>query len=113
MVAINKGDLEAAMRLYEPDAVIVAQPGQVARGKDAVRAAIAGFIALKPALKGEAHQLVGTENIALYCSKWSLTGTGPDGKKIEMAGASSDVLRRQPDGRWLVAIDNPWGTAIV
>jgi ketosteroid isomerase-like protein len=50
MQAINKGDLEAAMSLYEQDAIIV---------------------------------------------------------------ASSDVLRRQADGRWLVAIDNPWGTGII
>jgi uncharacterized protein (TIGR02246 family) len=113
MVAINKGDLEAAMRLYEPDAVIVAQPGNIARGKDAVRGAIAGFIALKPALKGEAFQVVEAGNIALYCSRWSLTGTGPDGKGVEMSGMSSDVLRKQPDGRWLVSIDNPWGTSIV
>jgi ketosteroid isomerase-like protein len=94
MAAINKGDLDAAVRLYEPDAVIVAQPGNIARGMDAVRAALAGFIALKPALKSEAHQVVEAGIIAL-------------------SGASSDVLRRQPDGRWLVAIDNPWGTAIV
>jgi uncharacterized protein (TIGR02246 family) len=113
MAAINKGDLEAAMRLYEPDAVIVAQPGNIARGMDAVRAALAGFVALKPALKSEAHQVVEAGNIALLCSKWSLVGTAPDGKRVEMSGASSDVLRRQPDGRWLVAIDNPWGTAIV
>ncbi len=113
MAAINKGDLNAASSLYEPDAVIVAQPGNIARGKDAVRAALAGFIALKPALKGEAFQVVEAGNIALYCSRWSLVGTAPDGKRVEMAGVSSDVLRRQPDGRWLVAIDNPWGTGIV
>lgn len=113
MIAINKGDVEAAMRLYEPDAVIVAQPGQIARGRDAVRAAVAGFIALKPTLKGQAYQVVEAGNTALYCSKWSLVGTAPDGKRVEMSGASSDVLRKQPDGRWLVAVDNPWGTAIV
>lgn len=113
MMAINRGDLEAAMRLYEPDAVIVAQPGSIARGKDAVRAAIAGFIALKPALKGHAHEVVEAGNTALYCARWSLVGTAPDGKRVEMSGMSSDVLRRQPDGRWLVAVDNPWGTSIV
>jgi uncharacterized protein (TIGR02246 family) len=111
--AISNGDLEAAMRLYEPDAVIVAQPGNIARGRDAVHAAIAGFIALKPVLKSEAFEVVEAGNIALFCSRWSLVGTAPDGNKVEISGESSDVLRRQPDGRWLVAIDNPWGPSIV
>ena len=113
MAAINKGDMDAAMGLYELDAVIVAQPGNIARGRDTVRTALAGFIALKPALKSEAHQVVEAGNLALFCSKWSLVGTAPDGKRVEMSGMSADVLRRQPDGRWLVAIDNPWGTGIL
>lgn len=112
IAAMHNGDLDAAMRMYEPDAVIVAQPGQIARGRDAVRAALAGFIALKPK-KTEAYQVVEAGNTALYCSKWSLVGTSPDGKRVEMGGMSSDVLRKQPDGGWLVAIDNPWGTSIV
>ena len=51
--------------------------------------------------------------MALFCSKWSLTGTGPDGKPMQLGGLSSDILRRQADGTWLIAIDNPWGTAIL
>lgn len=113
MDAINRGDADAVLSLYEPDAAIVVQPGQVARGTAAVRSAIEGFIAFKPALKGTAHQIVEAGDIALYCAKWTLTGTFPDGKPLEMSGASSDVLRRQPDGRWLVAVDNPWGTEIL
>jgi uncharacterized protein (TIGR02246 family) len=113
MQAINKGDLEAAMSLYEQDAIIVAQPGNIARGKDAVRGALAGFISLKPSLRGQAHQVVEAGDIALCCARWTLVGTSPDGEKVEMSGASSDVLRRQADGRWLVAIDNPWGTGII
>ena len=51
--------------------------------------------------------------VALYSSKWTLVGTSPEGKQVEMSGTSSDVLRQQKDGRWLVAVDNPWGTSIV
>ena len=40
-------------------------------------------------------------------------GTGPNGMTVEMAGKSSDVLRRQPDGTWLIAVDNPWGTEVL
>ena len=111
--AINQGDLDKALSFYEPDAVLIAQPGTIARGRDAIRTALAGFISLKPSLKGQAHQIVEAGNTALYCSRWTLVGTSPDGKRVEMGGTSSDVLRRQSDGRWLVAVDNPWGTSIV
>lgn len=111
--AINKGETDAALNLYEPDAVFVVQPGKIERGKDAIRVALEGFISLRPSLKGEATKVVEAGDIALYCSRWTLVGTSPDGKRVEMNGISSDVLRRQTDGRWLVAVDNPWGTSIV
>jgi len=111
--AINRGDIEAALDLYEPDAVLVAQPGQIARGRASIRDALARFVSLKPTLRGQSQQLVDSGNIVLYCSRWTLTGTSPDGGKVEMAGVSSDILRRQSDGRWLILIDNPWGTSIL
>jgi len=110
--AINKGEIETALSFYEPGAAFVVQPGKIVHGKDAIRAAIEGFVSLKPSLKGEAPQLVEVGDIALYCSKWTLVGTSLDSKRVEMNGVSSDVLRRQTDGRWLVAVDNPWGTSI-
>jgi len=30
-----------------------------------------------------------------------------------MSGESSDILRRHKDGRWLIALDNPWGAQIL
>ena len=111
--AINQGNADRALSFYEPGAVLIAQPGSIARGKDAIRAALDGFISLKPLLKGESPEIVEAGDIALYCSRWTLIGTSPDGKRVEMGGNSSDVLRKQTDGRRLVVVDNPWGTDIV
>ena len=41
--------------------------------------------------------------------QWQLGMTGPDGKPVELAGRSVEVVRREPDGRWLFAIDEPFG----
>jgi ketosteroid isomerase-like protein len=49
----------------------------------------------------------------LALTRWTLDGVGPDGAAIQMRGESSDVLRRQADGRWLVALDNPWGVSLL
>ncbi|HEU4353190.1 MAG TPA: SgcJ/EcaC family oxidoreductase [Burkholderiales bacterium] len=111
--AINRGDLDAAVALYEKDAVMVAQPGQLARGTAEMRNALAGFIALKPALRMEAQRVVEAGDVALYLGRWSLRGTDPSGQPVAMSGESSDILRRQNDGRWLIALDNPWGTQIL
>lgn len=33
---------------------------------------------------------------------------------MPLAGnVSVNILRHQPDGNWLIALDNPWGTNIV
>jgi ketosteroid isomerase-like protein len=38
--AINRGDLEATLALYEPEAVLVVRPGQVATGTAALRSPV-------------------------------------------------------------------------
>ena len=116
--AINHGDLAAMLNLFEHDAILIVQalagqPEQIARGWDAIRGAYAGFVSLKPTLRRQAQQVVEAGNIALHCSKWTLIATSPDGKKMERTGTSSDVLRKQPDGQWLILIYNPYGTGIV
>lgn len=39
--------------------------------------------------------------------------TGPAGNPVQINGRSSAILRRQADGNWLIALDNPWGTDVV
>ena len=111
--AMNNGDLETALTFYEPGASLVVKPGVVATGTVALREALAGFVALKPTLTTESQQVMEAGDVALYCSRWSLRGTDPAGNPVHMGGRSSDVLRRQRDGNWLIALDNPWGTDIV
>ena len=111
--AITTGDLERAVAAYEPGASLVVQPGEVVTGAEALREALSRFIALKPTMATEAHQLIQSGDIAQYISHWSLKGRDPDGKEIQMKGTSSDILRRQADGRWLIVLDNPWGAALL
>jgi uncharacterized protein (TIGR02246 family) len=111
--AINRADLDAAVALYEPDAVLVSQPDQLARGSAAIREAMKGFIALRPTLSTSASHVIESGDVALYLSRWSLSGVAPDGSSVAMGGVSSDVLRRRADGRWMIALDNPWGAGVL
>lgn len=113
VLAINRGDLTTAVALYESNAVLVVRPGQLARGAAEIRDALAGFVALKATLQSEAQQVLEAHDVALYLGRWSLRGTDPRGQAVLLSGESTDVLRRQPDGRWLIALDNPWGSQLL
>jgi uncharacterized protein (TIGR02246 family) len=107
----NAGDLDGLMTLYEPDAVVMPQPGQTVSGYAAIREAFAGFLALKPKFTLQFQTALECGDLALVFSRWTLEGTAPDGSAISLAGQTSDVVRRQPGGQWLFAIDNPFGGA--
>jgi uncharacterized protein (TIGR02246 family) len=111
--AFNNGDVDAAVALYEPNATLVAQPGQVATGTTALREAQNDFLAMKPTLTMGKHELITAGDLALSVVRWTLTGTDPDGAPVQMEGTTSDVLRQQADGSWLFVIDNPWGAGIL
>src|SRR5437867_8138921 len=105
--AFNSGNVDAVLALYESNAVLVAPPGQLASGIDAIREALQGFLVLKGKLAIESRYCIRAGDTALTSSKWSLRGTGPDGKPIEMGAKSAEVVRRQTDGRWLYILDHP------
>jgi uncharacterized protein (TIGR02246 family) len=102
-------DLDALVELYEPDAAFAPRPGEAVAGRDAIREALRGFLALEPRMTGEIERVLLAGGTALVANRWVLTGTQPDGTAVEMAGVSADVLRRRADGSWGIAIDDPWG----
>jgi uncharacterized protein (TIGR02246 family) len=106
---LNAGNLDGLMSLYEQQATLTPQPGQVVVGASAVREALQGFLAMKPTMKLDTKVLAHTGDLALMTSRWALAGTGPDGKPVQLAGESVEVVRRQMDATWLFAIDTPWG----
>jgi ketosteroid isomerase-like protein len=84
--ALNAGDLDGLLALYEPNAAFTSQPGRVVQGTAAIREAIAGFLSLKPSMALETKVLAEAGGIALLTSRWRLTGTGPDGAAVELTG---------------------------
>jgi len=106
---LGSGDLDGIIALYEPSACLVPEPGQVLHGAAAIREGIAGFLALKPTMHVESETVVQADDVAIVYTKWSLSGTGPDGGAVDMNGQATDVMLRQPDGTWLCVIDNPFG----
>jgi len=103
------GDLEGLLELYEDEATFVAEDGSASRGKGAIRAALSEMLAVDGELEMETRYAACCGDIALLSNTWRLTGTDADGAPVELSGQTSEVARRQPNGRWLLIVDHPWG----
>ena len=105
--ALNSGNLDVLVALYEPQASLSPQPGKVVTGSQAIREALSGLVASRPKMTLKPKSLAVSGEVALATAQWELSGTGPDGKPVHMAVRSVEVLRRQPDGIWRFVIDWP------
>jgi uncharacterized protein (TIGR02246 family) len=104
--AFNDRDLDAYVDSYEDDAAMIVPPqGGRATGKTAIRAGMAKIFELRPSLKMEVLQKHEANGLALIHSRWWLVGTVA-GERVEMSGRGTLVSRQQPDGRWLVVLEN-------
>ena len=110
--ALNAGNLEALVALYEPEAVLMPQPGKLVHGTAAIREALAQFVAGKPKISLKPRLNTYTSDLAVVSAHWELSMTGPDGKPVSMTGHSIEVMRRQANGTWLFAIDLPFGAVV-
>ena len=107
---INTGDLDSLMTLYEADACFATQPGQLAKSPESISQSLRNFINMNGKLDLKVKRVLQASDLALVITEWSFSGTGPDGKPVNMAAKSADVLRHQADGTWRFVIDTPWET---
>jgi ketosteroid isomerase-like protein len=94
----NRGNVSFLMTLYEKDACFASNPGQVVQGLESIRRSLQGFIDLKVKLGARVRRVIQACNLALLTTEWSIVGTEPDGKPINLTGRGTVVLRSQSDG---------------
>ncbi len=109
--AIEDGDIETAMSLYEADATFVVTPDQVVTGLDAIREVMQGFMDSQSTFDVEGITTVtsGDGSVAVLRAKGSATGPGPDGDPVTSPFHSIEIVRKQADGTWKFIIDDPGG----
>lgn len=109
--AVHRGDADAVLSLYEAGAAFVLHTGETISGVDAIRETVNGLLAMKPRMDLKTKKVIKGSDVALVYSDWTLSGTAEDGSAINIAGNTTLVLRKQPDGTWRLAIDDPgWST---
>ena len=107
--AYNTGDLEALVSLYDPKAAFVIKPGRVTESPAELRGAMQHLVALRGRLTVNPRTFIRSDDLVLVLGTFTLSGRRADGTAFERTSRFADVLRRQPDGRWLLAVDNPYG----
>ncbi|MEQ1565810.1 MAG: nuclear transport factor 2 family protein [Myxococcota bacterium] len=109
---LSRGDLPAMLAMYEPEAVFVPEPGRTVCGREEIGRALGAFLALRPAMTGRPVKTVTAGDTSIVHYRWELRGLTPAGEPVELAGTSTDVLRRRDDGTWGILVDDPWGSAV-
>lgn len=92
----NAGDVDGLVALYEPNAVVAFPPGSVATGHAEIRKMYEQFVAVAPVLTlGRLHPALVSDDLAMTVA----TQVNGD--------LTVEIARRQPDGSWLWAVDQP------
>lgn len=107
--AFRARDVDALLELYERDARLVLPDGSVVAGTTEIGEALRSLLLDDMDFELDPPVVVEAGDIAIVYARWKLRGTGANGERVELAGRSGDVFRRQPDGRWLLVIDNAFG----
>jgi uncharacterized protein (TIGR02246 family) len=105
---VNAGNLDALIDLYEPGASLLQADGSAAVGHAAIRKALGELLGSKPRIQMKTARIAKGDDLAVLYSEWLLATTGPSGAREELAGKSVEVVRRQADGSWRFAIDDPY-----
>jgi ketosteroid isomerase-like protein len=107
--AFNAGNLDGMVACYDAKAVFVIKPGRVTEGPAELRAALAYHLGLRARLAIAPVSFTRSDDVMLVVGTFTMTGTRADGRPLDRTSRFADVLRLQRDGRWLIAVDNPYG----
>ena len=112
VAALESGDVETSVALYEPTAVLFSKSGRTMTGLDAIRQNNASLIALKPtfAIDFIKSTISGDGTLATNRMKADLSWKDAEGKLVQASVDTLEVLRKQEDGSWRYIIDDPYGS---
>jgi uncharacterized protein (TIGR02246 family) len=108
--AFNAGDIDATVACYEPRACFILKSGHAARGTAELRDMYRATFSYKPDLELNVRRIISAgDDLALVIVEWKSKTVSSAGETKVWAGTATDIVRRQPDGTWKLALDNPYG----
>ena len=111
--AFNEGDLESVLNFYEDRAVVVTEPGKLARGKEELRRFFEQLMASRPSASQVKTYVIEADGIALFLSRWMVISQNPAGTSTPRRLIATTVFRKQSNGEWKALIDNSLGPLVL
>jgi len=107
--AMRARDLAAAVEHWLEDALMIQADGQTLRGRDAIASALGALIDNRVVVEISLDRVLSAGDVAVGVGSLTRSGADADGEPFTPSSESAIVYARQPDGRWRLAIDAPWG----
>ncbi len=104
---LNAGDLDGVVALYAADARFVQASGETLDGRDAIRDVLAGLVRTRTRMTSEVRKTITVGDVAILYSDFAGTTVDASGEARPMRSRAIEVLRRQPDGAWLLVVGDP------
>ena len=105
---VNAANLDGLVSLYEPGARYVRRDGTIVIGHDELRKALAALTTTPTNIRMHIVRVIAGGDVAVIYNDWTLTQTHAGGGVTQSSGKAIEIVRRQPDGLWLFAIDDPF-----
>ena len=101
--ALNAKDAKAAAAAYTEDAVLIPPGEPLVRGREAIEEYWRGAIELGGIrdVSVETMDALSSGSLGYETGSFVLTVNGSDGEAVIERGRYIELLRREPDGRWL------------
>ena len=111
--AFNAGDIETILNFYDENAVVVTEPGKIARGKGELRLFFEQVLASKLSARQIKTYILESDGIALFLSRWTLVGSHSGAESQTRLFVATTVFRKQASGEWKALIDNSFGPLVL
>lgn len=111
--AFNDGDIEAVLGFYEEAAVIVTEPGKLARGTEELRSFFERVMRSGSSAKQLKIHVIEADGVALFLSRWTLQMANESSGANDRTFIATTVFRKHADGGWKALIDNSLGPLVL
>ncbi|EAZ5200830.1 nuclear transport factor 2 family protein [Pseudomonas aeruginosa] len=108
--AFNSRNVGNLLALYEPGAVLRTNGGNTnLTGLEAIEGALTQLLQVPGRMASHNNFCILHGDLALLRADWELTA---DDGAVVASGSSAELVRMQPDGRWLYVIDHAVGAGL-
>ncbi|MGE4527852.1 MAG: nuclear transport factor 2 family protein [Rhodospirillaceae bacterium] len=114
--AISAEDFDGLMAFYADDATLVVAPNLIATGKAQILKAFIGIaqhFGHRLTVSQRQMKVVESGDTALVLAETVLDTEDAEGLAVSILRRATYVFRKSPEGDWLCAVDNSYGTGLL